>query len=228
MPIESKLYPRVEKFVRSDFGCNVVESQVGTKLGRIDIVGLREIPGDFESATEIIGIEVKEEHAAFLNSIGQALAYSVYAHNCYLAVRMRRQRHFEPAEMRIAAQFGVGLIEIRAKSMTVVLTSRRFTPEDQNILQIFSKLGVFRCVLCRATYPEKEVSSINAQGEIAPSEESQYLGILAKAIRMRKNAQYWLHELAAQRKDRRRYVYDIRYLCKDCLSIFASLLPKSA
>ena len=117
------------------------DSRFGTRLGKIDVVGLLDVPGDLgETASEIVAIEVKEERAAFLTSAGQALAYSIYAHNCYLAVRKRYKRQFDPQERRVAAHFGIGLIALDSMGCKVVLTSKRFPREDRNVLQILTLL----------------------------------------------------------------------------------------
>jgi hypothetical protein len=58
------------------------------------------------------------------------------------------------------------------------------------------------------------------------SEGPGYRGFFDKAIKTRKNLRYWLYELADARGDKRTYTYDRRYLCKDCVSLFGSLLPR--
>lgn len=223
MSIESRLYRLVESFAREHFGCRTVRQQIGTRLGKIDVVGLLDVPGDRETASEIVAIEVKEERAAFLTSAGQALAYSIYAHNCYLAVRKRYKRQFDPEERRVAAHFGIGLIAIDSKGCKVVLTSKRFAPEDRNVLQILSRLGLFRCSLCRGAYAEENITAVNQ----SPAEFPDFRGNLNRAIARGANAKFWLHTLAEERGDTRGYVWDCRYLCKDCVSIFGSLMPKA-
>lgn len=225
---EASLYRRVETFAEKTFGCRFVKQQVGTHLGKIDVAGVQELRGDLESDSEIVAIEVKEEGAAFLNAMGQATAYSVYAHRCYLAVRKRYRNRFSPEEMQVAGQFGVGLIEIGTNAMSVRLTSRRFAPENRYVLQIIHKLGLFRCSLCRAVYEDKEATEINPRSPINLAVSPKYFGQLAKVITRRRNAKYYLYELHSQREDPRSYVWDRRYLCKDCISIFASLVPGPA
>lgn len=224
MTKEASLYQHVETFAQETLRCRFVRQQIGTRLGRIDVAGVQELPGDFESESEIIAIEVKEERAAFLNSLGQATAYSVYAHRCYLAMRKRYSNCFSSEEMQVAAQFGIGLIEIGTKNAVVRLASRRFTPENRYVLQIINKLGLFRCSLCRGVYEDKEATGINTSGVIDLVNKPKYRGQLAKVIAKHRNAKYYLYELHAQRGDPRGYIYDRRYLCKDCVSLFASLL----
>ncbi len=225
MPREIALYNGVEKFAKDEFGCQFTKQQVGTRLGKIDVAGVRELRGDLESDAEVVAIEVKEERAAFLNAIGQAVSYSIYAHRCYLAVRRRRGNSFTSEELQVAAQFGIGLIQIGAGKMTIPVTSRRFSPENRYVLQIIHRLGLFRCSMCRSVYEDKDASVINESGAINLSERPKYRGQLAKLIAKRMHARYYLYGLHGQRDDQRAYVNDRRYLCKDCVSIFASLVP---
>jgi hypothetical protein len=170
---------------------------------------------------------VKEERAAFLNAVGQVLAYSVYAHRCYLAVRRRRGNSFTDDERHVAAQFGVGLIEIGSNRFAMPVTSRRFSPENRNVLQIIHRLGLFRCSLCRAVYEDYDRSDVNQRGQIFLPKDPEYRGQLLKILQHGKHARYYLYNLPQQREDPRTYVYDKRYLCQDCISLFASFVQPS-
>ncbi len=224
MPLEKRLYKIVEKFAASnEFGCNPVKQQVGTKMGTVDVIGVREIHGDLHTHNEIVAFEVKEENSRFLSAVGQARAYSIYAHKCYLVVKKRKNNAFTSEEIDIAAQLGVGLIEIRGDTCKVIATSAAFSPRDSYILTIFDKLELFRCVICHATYHYENMVNINKMNKIGNGDYS-YTGELKKAIKNRKNAQYFLYQLNEQRSvDERIYTHDRRHICKDCLSIFASL-----
>ncbi len=227
MAKEAALYKQVMSIAEDEFACCVVDKQVGTQLGIVDVMGLREMQGDYGSTTELIAFEVKEENSTFLKSLGQAFAYSVYAHKCYLAVRKRYSNVFSYEERDIATQFGVGLIEIKSRNKhEIVATSRKFMPEEHYFLQILEKLKMFRCSLCRGIFKKQDLVSVSTR-EINLSEKPNYRGNLDKAIRKRKNIRYWLFELDEQREDEyRKHIFDRRNLCKDCVSIFASLLPK--
>jgi hypothetical protein len=104
---ERDLYSRVAHFADSDLALSFVHENVGTRLGKIDVLAIQELWGDLVSDTEIVAIEVKNGVAAYLSSVGQALSYSVYAHRCYLAVRIRRGQHFTREKHQVAAQFGI-------------------------------------------------------------------------------------------------------------------------
>jgi hypothetical protein len=224
MALESKLYKIVEQFAYEHFNCKVVKQQVGTHLGKVDVVGFRQIHGDLGTIGEIIAIEVKEENASYLTAIGQARAYSIYAHKCYLAYRKRYTNKFTSEETDIASQLGVGLIEIKADKSNIIATSQSFSPREDYVLTILGKMKLFRCTLCHAVYPLKDFVAVNAQDEINPSDKPAYLGKMNQAIKNHKNIEYFLYHLNSQYEDdERKYVYDRRYICKDCASIFASL-----
>jgi hypothetical protein len=227
MGLEARLYKSIEDFVYRHFGCHAVKQQVGTQFGKVDIMGLRETSGDFAAGGELIAIEVKEENAAFLTAIGQAFAYSLYAHRCYLAVRKRYGNKFTPDEIDIATQFGVGLIEIKNNKCNVILTSKSFAPQEKFILHILDKLNLFKCTICSGIYHQKDVFSVNQPGPIDLKKKSKYVGRLKDAIGERKNVRFWLYELYNLRKDKRAYVYDRRFICKDCVSIFASVIKNN-
>ena len=66
---ESDLYIPVEKWAKRHFGCFATGINKGTEYGRVDVVGLRKIPGDFSADTEFICIEVKKGTQPFLNAL---------------------------------------------------------------------------------------------------------------------------------------------------------------
>ena len=224
---ESALYKQVMSIAEDEFACWIVDKQVGTRHGIVDVMGLRELQGDYGSTTELIAFEVKEEKATFLKSLGQTFACSVYAHKCYLAVRKRYSNVFSNEERDIATQFGIGLIEIKSRNKyEIVATSRKFMPEKHYTLQIFNKLKVFQCSLCHGVFDRQDLISVSGK-DIDLKNRPKYRGYFNKAIRERKNISYGIFELHEQRiEEERDFVHDERFLCKDCVTIFASLLPK--
>ncbi len=223
---EESLYGQVSRFVAKTLNCWEVKQQVGTRHGKIDVVGLREIHGDFMSTPELVGVEVKEERCTFLSSLGQAVGYSVFAHQCYLAVKKRRFNAFSADEIRLASRLGVGLIEVRSQSCSIVRSSCLFEPEPRYVAHLLKKMGFFQCALCAATYKHADVTELSNH-QIDLSEKIKYRGNLRKAILKGKNLSYYLFQLAQERRgEDRGYVYDRRFLCRDCISLFASLMPK--
>lgn len=228
MSREDELYPVVATFLEDAFGCGSTKINTGTKYGHIDVLGLRERRSDFSSQTELLAIEVKRGGTRFLNFIGQAVSYSLYAHRVYLAWEKEKGGGFSQEEISIASKFGVGLLSISSKGkISLVSSSAEFAPERHHLLQAVNKLDHFECTLCRSFYPKESSVQINPRGAIN-IEEEKYAGNLLKAVTSRRPALYYLFQLAEARGDKRVYTHDTRYICKDCCSIFASILPEMA
>ena len=226
MSSEKELYPKVEEFLVDTFGCLSTKINTGTKFGHIDILGLRERRSNFSSQTELVAVEVKKGGTRFLNFIGQTVAYSLYAHRVYLAWERNNGESFTLEEIDIASKFGVGLLSISKRGkITLVTSSAGFAPEKYHLLQAIRKLDYFECTICRSYYPEESVVRINDAGKINITEEPAYRGKLNKAIVERRPALYHLYHLAEIREDEREYTWDKRFICKDCCSIFSSILP---
>ena len=225
MSRERELYPKVEKFLIENFGCSRTKINTGTKYGHIDVLGLRERRSDLASQAELVAVEVKRGGTGFLNFIGQTVAYSLYAHRVYLAWEKGNRKSFTQEEIDIASKFGVGLLSISEKGkVTRITSSVEFAPEKYHLLQVIRKLGYFECTICRSYYPEKSVVLINNKGPINQKEAPSYRGKLNKAIAERRPALYHLYYLAEIHEDKRKDIRDKRFICKDCCSIFSSVL----
>lgn len=228
MSKETELYPKIECFLVDSFGCGPTKTNTGTKYGHVDVLGLRERRSDFASQTELLAVEVKRGGTRFLNFIGQAFAYSLYAHRVYLAWEKPQGAIFTQEEVDIASKFGVGLLSISKKGeVSLIASSAEFTPERHHLLQAINKLDHFECTLCRSYYPNEASVQINQPGIINSKQEPDYTGNFHKAISSRRPALYYLFQLAEARGDERLYTHDRRFICKDCCSIFSSLLNMS-
>src|SRR2546427_11931699 len=82
-------------------------------VGYADVLGIRDIGSVLTGDIELIAVEVKLERDNFGKKLGQALGYSLFAHKCYLAIRMKRDDRFSFEEREMANRLGVGLIDIR-------------------------------------------------------------------------------------------------------------------
>ena len=223
--LEAASYGAVERFAKSYFSCLYTKQQVGTRFGRVDVMGLKIAAGKRDAAPELIAIEAKEEGTSFLSAIGQAYAYRLYAHRCYLAIRKRYSNRFQDDEIDVAAQLGVGLIEIKRSGCRVIAESAVYAPKDRYISEILAKMKFFRCALCRGVYRERDLQNLSNY-QVDLSEDGRYRGQLVRALRNHKNLRWWLFELATERDPGVETIHDQRCLCKDCLSIFASLAPE--
>jgi len=95
---ESDYYPAVEEWLRKQGGCCATGKNLGTRIARADVVGLRHIGGDLSTDYELVAVEVKTDES-FFKSIGQAAACSVFAHRCYLVDYERGGEPFSRSEV---------------------------------------------------------------------------------------------------------------------------------
>ena len=211
---EEDLYKPVSQFLRREFDCFWVGIKKGTAHGTIDVVGLRYVIGDYGGASEVIAIEVKPEEMTFLKSAGQAYAYSVMADRCYLAIQKRYGRTLTQDQRDIAAQLQIGLIEIGKNRMSrVVVSSPQQRPIRAHKLALIGKCGFVECVMCGSLFEEKGMRSLRDRSNIT------------HAIRDEKSFRYWLDDLYEMRShDARKYVYDRRHICRDCVQVFEGLV----
>ena len=210
---EEDLYPSVADFVEKEFNCFYVGIKKGTELGTIDIVGLRYVMGDIGGSSEVISVEVKPEEMTFLKCAGQAHAYSVMADRCYLAVHKRYGRNLTQEQKDVAAQLQLGLIEIgKRKKCKVIVSSPEQRPMRKHRLSLINKCGYVECVICGILFGNKGMRSLRERSNIT------------HAIRDEKGFRYWLYNLQEKKnRDSRRYVYDRRHICPDCVQIFSGL-----
>lgn len=225
MANEAELYPLVALYLKEQVGCLQTKENTGTKFGHIDVVGVKERKSNLSSQPEIVAVEVKRGAARFLNSVGQALSYSLYAHRVYLAWEKPEYQEFSDEEIDIAAKFGVGLLHINSKGkLRLVSSSASFIPEQYHLLQIIEKLGYFQCTICNSVYPSDGATHINQPSAINLAVNPNYKGKFVEIIKTGKPAFYYLYELAKHRADERGYVHDKRFICNDCAGIFASFI----
>ena len=230
---EQELYPVVESFLRRKFECHKTAVNTGTSYAHVDVIGLRARRNNFAENIELVAVEVKRGETPFLKSIGQSLGYSLYAHRVYLAWQKPDDQPILQEEIDIASAFGVGLLSVRSDGRATsgyriecITTSHEFKPERRHFLQIVDKLKYSECTICRSFYPrEDDMVDIN-RWPIDISVDPNYMGLFRDAVESRKPARYWLHQLAEHHKDERQLVYDRRFVCRDCCSIFSSLLSK--
>ena len=153
---ESDLYKPVSSWAKLHFGCFATGINKGTEYGRVDVVCLRQVPGDLSADTEFICIEVKKGTQPFLNALGQATAYSIYGDYSYLA-DYRPDGPFTAEERVLAERLGIGLIRInQSLKLSLISTARRFQPIENFRLRIAHQLGFVRCVICTTFFPHSD------------------------------------------------------------------------
>ena len=183
---EKVLYPIVSDFLKKELGCTKTECNAGTSHGRIDVLGFRERKSYFASQAEVVAVEVKSG-TRFLNYIGQAVAYSLYSHRVYLALKKPNDNRITRDEFDIASRIGVGLLSISCEDeINLVATSNEFDPEHYRLLQVIDRLGYFECTFCRSYYPKNPSDIKVNKDEINSKENPGYPGKFNQAVAARR------------------------------------------
>jgi len=222
-PRESDLYEPVERWVKAHFGCFKTGINKGTDYGRVDVVGLRQVPGDLSADTEFICIEVKKGTQPFLNALGQASAYSIYGDYSYLA-DYRPDAPYSEEERVLAERLGIGLIRInRQLGISLVSTARRCYPVENFRLRIADQLGYVRCVMCATFFPRSDGKK--NWGNLQRHIESRQR--MLEGIADGKGLVFWPDD--ASRQDVTHKVrhnddlnYNRRFMCNTCATLFVA------
>jgi hypothetical protein len=209
---EHRLYPIVARYLKRRFECYTTGLNRGTRHGRVDVIGVRDIGRDLSGSFEVIGVEVKAGYQPFGTAAGQAYGYSVYANRCYLADTRRGPTPFSLAEIDIASTLGIGLLAISGARVTEVLAAPLKVPIQALQRELLHKLGYSVCVLCESLFQHSAESKWSSEVSRAG---------LVKAAEREKGYVYWLYDLAKRRRrDVRSYIYQRRYVCPDCVRAF--------
>ena len=83
--LEKTYYPIVAKFLAKSHQCFRTQVNAGLRHSRADVIGIRDVGGDFTGEIETIIVEVKRGSEAFATASGQTFGYTVYGNRIYLA-----------------------------------------------------------------------------------------------------------------------------------------------
>jgi hypothetical protein len=223
---ESDLYPTVERWMRKHFYCFKTAIDKGLRYGRIDVLGIRDVGGDFSGEIETIAVEVKKGNTPFAKASGQTLGYRVYTNRVYLADW--RREPFTADEIHIASNLGIGLIEIRGRICREVLSSPHYQPITKLNLSLLESIAIGRCQTCGSFF-ETGNSKLNRRSY------TNLTGVdMKQAILKERGLVFWNYP-AGRRKNkfnakrvRKDISYDRRFICSDCVDVlFAPLLDDS-
>jgi hypothetical protein len=220
---ERDLYDNVARYLRNTVGCSDTAIDTGLQLGRIDVIGLRGIGGDLSGEAETIAVEVKAGRQPFATSAGQAHGYSVYAHRCYLADLRDGKQPFTGNEIDIASRLGIGLLALRLRGVREVLTAPRNEPIERLNLELLQRLAYARCTICGSLF-RTGTTKMRRFSEVSRSTSR---GAVLKAARQERGFVYWLEDptIPSLHVDEKGYLYNRRYLCKDCVAnLFGELV----
>ncbi len=210
--------------MRREFSCWQTRQNTGPKIGRIDVVGVRDLGGDLSARSEIIAIEVKRGNQPFATSAGQAHGYSVMAERCYLADQRVTRPAFTDTEKLIAGRLGIGLISIGPKfKITEVVTAPPNEPIEELRRQVIERLGLSTCSLCSIVFARSSDSSTPDYSGVVFQRSRR--GALARAAAEQKSYGWWMYNASYKRdKSARELTAWRRYLCPDCVgNVFGHL-----
>lgn len=213
--LEKDLYASVERYAQRRLRCFKTAVNTGLRAGRIDVVGLRDVGGNLEGSGEVIAIEVKRGQQSFLTAVGQAAAYSVYADRCYLADI--RADGFKEEERTIAAQLGVGLLQLKI-GKRVSVTEKQLapivTPHAAFRLELIEKLHYSLCTICTSFFERGDGKNFRAK--VVP--QSEKINFRLRAVEGERGLIYWLGEQDGRSGKNEEHTYTRRYICPACVS----------
>jgi hypothetical protein len=222
-PPEVDLYPIVQKWMVRQWDCFASKFNVGSRFGRIDVAGVRDIGGDLSGQTEVIAIEVKAGGSVFTTSAGQAFGYSVYANRVYLADYRPTGTDFSPEEIAIAGRLGIGLLLIRPNHrINVVQTSPLHEPMERLRRTVIAAMDHAVCSICESVFPIKDEDgrALVKRGDYNSRKPLQ------RAIEAEMGYVWWLSDVGERDGTTRGGTYPRRYLCRDCAwGLFHEAIP---
>ncbi len=216
--LESEYYAFVNEWAKDHFGFFKTAINRGLRYGRIDVLGVRDVGGDLSGEIESIAIEVKRGRTPFAVACGQTLGYRVYTNRVYLAdVRLNS---FNPDEVHIASNLGIGLIQMKDDSCLERLSSPFYTPITKLNLALMESIRLGKCSFCDSFFDIGDEENVkNTHSRL--SREN-----LKRAVSDEKGMMFW-HREGSHRKNQRdekrandNMCYDRRFVCSECIQLF--------
>jgi hypothetical protein len=221
---ERDLYRVIQRWAERHFGCFATAVNKGTSYGRVDVVGLRQVPGERSAETDVICIEVKRGTQPLLNAMGQAAGYSVYGDFSYLA-DFRPTTGFSDTERDLADKLGIGLIRVRSMNrVELVSTARRQDPVLEFKLQVADQLGYVACTICETYFP-RNWKSRQKYGWDNLVRDQKNRARIERSISDGRGLVFWPVDASANdRTHNVRHedgsIYNRRFVCNTCARLF--------
>jgi hypothetical protein len=207
--------------MKRHFLCFKTGINKGLRHSRVDVVGVRDIGGELSGDVETIVVEVKKGASPFATASGQTFGYNVYANRVYLADV--RENMFTQDELQIASHLGIGLIQIRDKKCTEVLSSPFYNPIGRFNLALLENLGLGRCQIC---------GSFSQIGNIEKPHANLEREKVQRAIDEGRGLVFWNDEIS-DRKNKlgikvspEGIAFDRRFVCSNCVDKLLAIEPK--
>jgi hypothetical protein len=147
---EPNVYRKKEFFIRK-----------GRKKAQVDVAGVKNIGKSYFDDIEIVIIEVKHskyQRPIAIKELEQTRGYQTYAHKCYLAATEIidvTEENKTDANSRNIGLLRIPLdfykkkpSQIRIDDIEVVLTPRKETPKEAEMLEFLATLDILRCAIC--------------------------------------------------------------------------------
>ncbi len=218
--LEADYYSSVSEWAKDHFGCFKTFINRGLRYGRIDVLGVRDVGGDLSGEIESIAVEVKRGRTPFAVACGQTLGYRVYTNRVYLADV--RAKGFNPDEIHIASNLGIGLIQIQDGSCLERLSSPLYAPITKLNLALMESIRLGKCCFCGSFFDIGDEEKVKNNHSRLTREN------LTRAVTDEKGMMFW-HREGSYRKnqfDEKRSksdtVYDRRFICNECVQLFFS------
>lgn len=223
---EKDYYPAVERWLRTTHGCFHTEQTRGLGServkGNIDVVGVRHVGGDLRGDVELIGCEVKDDEP-FLKSAGQARAYGVMVHRCYLI----SVDEFNGQQRRVAEHLQIGLALLSGDQRTrcsEIQSAPLVQPIPALADELLEKMGLARCAICQSVFRTRHPEHRSGITDAANMVRDGGRHGIGHALDTEKGFIYWLDHVQEQRRDERTLArrgddtyYDRRYVCASCI-----------
>ncbi|PYP90061.1 MAG: hypothetical protein DMG65_12620 [Candidatus Angelobacter sp. Gp1-AA117] len=215
---ERKLYPIVRQWLTTRFSCFTTASDKGLAFSRIDVVGIRDVGGDFSGEIETITVEVKRGGYPFAKACGQTLGYKAYGNRVYLADV--RKGGFNDDELHIASHLGIGLVAIWKRECTEVLSSPFYQPITKLNLALLYRLRLARCQFCGSYFQtgtaEKRRGNITRRNILSAAESDKGLVFFNVELAERKLD-------IGMRLSMEGRNFERRFICPTCVRLLAQL-----
>jgi len=152
---EKKYYPIVRKWLESkgyycggyiedSKGNPIFYQDKGTKRLRVDVAGVKNVGSRVTCEIEVVAVEVRDTNNVSIRDIQDAHAYAQYAHKCYLVTTASISNQ----DKKDAQRLGVGLLRIKNRHVTEVLSPHRKMPEYSMMMKFLNVLEIAKCPIC--------------------------------------------------------------------------------